>query len=189
MKKLLLILAIFLAMGASCSLGDNKTENIVDQNINTGQNVKQEASSFLECIQLGNPVMESYPHQCRDEAGNLFVEDLGNELEKTNLIRLDNPRPNQIIISPLTIAGQARGYWFFEASFPVVLVDWDGLIIAQGIATAQDDWMTEDFVSFEVTLEFTKPEYKNNGALILQKDNPSGLPENDDALEIPIFFN
>ena len=113
-----------------------------------------------------------------------------NELEKADLIRLDTPRPNQIISSPLAIKGVARGYWFFEASFPVVLVNWDGLIIAQGIATAQDEWMTEYFVPFEATLTFTveKDVYSNRGALILRKDNPSGLPEHDDALEIPVMF-
>ncbi len=84
--------------------------------------------------------------------------------------------------------GQARGTWFFEASFPVVLVDWDGKIIAQTIATAKSDWMTEEFVPFEATLTFTADEetYSNKGSLILQKDNPSGLPEHDDALEIPV---
>lgn len=120
------------------------------------------------------------------------------ELDKSNLIRLDNPRPNQIIQSPLTIKGEARGYWFFEASFPVVLTNWDGLIIAQGIATAQSDpatpgemnWMTTEFVPFEATLKFIidKNAYSNRGFLILRKDNPSGLPEHDDALEIPIVF-
>ena len=103
-------------------------------------------------------------------------------------IRNINIKPGNIIKSPLTITGEARGYWYFEASFPVVLVDWDGKIIAEGIATAQDEWMTEDFVPFEATLEFTKPSYGENGALILQKDNPSDLPELDDALEIPIKF-
>ena len=114
----------------------------------------------------------------------------GNELEKADLIRLDTPRPNQVISSPLTIRGEARGYWFFEASFPVVLVNWDGLIIAQGIATAQDEWMTEEFVPFEAAITFTveKDVYSNRGSLILRKDNPSGLPENDDALEIPVIF-
>lgn len=148
-------------------------------------------TNFEECMTAGNLVMESYPRQCR--AGNkTFTENIGNELEKTDLIRLDSPRPNQIISSPLIIKGEARGYWFFEGDFPVVLTDWDGLIIAQGIATANppagEDWMTEDFVPFEATLEFEYPTYKNNGSLILRKDNPSDLPENDDALEIPILF-
>ena len=118
------------------------------------------------------------------------VEDTGNAAQKAGLIRLTAPLPNATVSSPLTITGEARGYWYFEASFPVVLVDWDGRIIAQGIATAKDEWMTEEFVPFEATLTFVvdKNVYSNRGALILQKDNPSGLPEYDDALEIPVVI-
>jgi len=118
-------------------------------------------------------------------------ENIGNELEKQDLIRLTNPQPNDIIKSPLVITGEARGSWFFEASFPVILTDWDGLIIAQGVAKAQSEWMTEDFVPFTATLLFKNPAYpknKNNGSLILKKDNPSGLPAHNDALEISILF-
>ncbi|KKW44760.1 MAG: hypothetical protein UY95_C0018G0005 [Parcubacteria group bacterium GW2011_GWA2_56_7] len=104
------------------------------------------------------------------------------------LIRLTNPRPNERISSPLLITGEARGYWFFEATFPVVLTNWDGLIIAQGYATALDEWMTEDFVPFSATLDFDPNQVYPRGALILQKSNPSGLPEHDDAFEIPIFL-
>ena len=118
------------------------------------------------------------------------AQDSGNAAQKANLIRLTSPRPNSTVSSPLTITGEARGYWYFEASFPVVLVDWDGRIIAEGIESEKDNWMTEDFVPFEATLEFTvDPQvYSNRGSLILQKDNPSGLPEHDDALEVPILF-
>lgn len=146
-------------------------------------------TSFEECVAAGNPVMESYPRQCR-HGNQSFTENIGNELPKANLIRLDSPRPNQVIQSPLIIIGQARGNWFFEASFPVFLTNWDGLIIAQGIATAKSDWMTAEFVPFEAQLTFTadKNAYSNKGTLILRKDNPSGLPEHDDALEIPIVF-
>jgi len=109
-----------------------------------------------------------------------------------DLIKLESPTPNGEISSPLMIKGEARGVWFFEGSFPIVLTNWDGLIIAEGIAIANPpaggDWMTEDYVPFEAVLEFERPDYKNNGSLILQKDNPSDLPENDDAFEIPIFF-
>jgi len=115
---------------------------------------------------------------------------------KKDLIRLETPLPNSTITSPLLIKGEARGNWFFEASFPIYLTNWDGLIIAEEYATAQSDpanpddagWMTTGFVPFTATLTFKNPEYKNNGSLILKKDNPSGLPEHDDALEIPIFF-
>lgn len=113
---------------------------------------------------------------------------------KADLIVLNSPVPLGVINSPLMLSGEARGYWFFEADFPVVLTNWDGLIIAEGIATAGDEWMTEDFVSFTSTLEFVNPynegdpDFMKNGALILQRDNPSGLPENDDALEVPIRY-
>ena len=119
-------------------------------------------------------------------------------VSKDDLIRLDTPRPNQVIKSPLIITGEARGNWFFEASFPVILVNWDGLIIAQGIATAKSDpstglgvnWMTTEFVPFEAKLDFTidKNTYSNRGWLILKKDNPSGLPANDNSIEVPIVF-
>ena len=114
----------------------------------------------------------------------------GGSFGKSNIIRLYSPQPGQNIMSPLSIRGEARGNWFFEASFPAVLVNWDGLIIAQGIATAQSDWMTTEFVPFEATLVFTvdKKAFSNRGALILKKDNPSGLPQYDDALEIPVRF-
>lgn len=146
-----------------------------------------QVTSFAECAALGNPVAESYPRQCRHN-GQLFTEDIGNELDKADLIRLTAPRPGTVISSPLTVEGEARGTWFFEASFPVFVVDWDGRIIGQGIAQAQGDWMTQDFVPFSAEVEFETPTYKNTGSLILKKDNPSGLPQNDDALEIPIVF-
>lgn len=146
-------------------------------------------ANFEECVSTGSPIMESYPRQCK-YGDKTFVEDVGNVLEKINLIQLENPLPNQVITSPLVVRGTARGFWFFESTFPVSLVDWDGRIISEGIANAKSDWMTEEFVPFEAILNFTvdKDVYSNRGALILKKDNPSGLPKNDDALEIPIIF-
>lgn len=113
---------------------------------------------------------------------------------KADLIKVTTPTPNSTITSPLTITGEARGNWFFEASFPVSLVNWDGLIIAEGIATATGEWTTEEFVPFSTELEFVSPyiegsqDFMKKGTLILKKDNPSGLPEHDDALEIPLNF-
>lgn len=144
-------------------------------------------TNFMECANAGNPVMESYPRQCR--AGDeTFIENIGNELEKMNLIRIDTPRPNQSVESPLVVEGQAVGTWFFEGDFPVILTDWDGRIIGEGFATAVGNSMTEEFVPFSAVIEFETPSYKNNGMLILRKDNPSDLPENDDALEVPVIF-
>jgi uncharacterized protein YxeA len=103
-------------------------------------------------------------------------------------IVVSTPLSGDRIMSPVTVEGMARGTWFFEASFPMTLVDWDGKIIAQGVAQAQSDWMTEDMVPWKGEIVFTKPDFDERGYLILQKDNPSGLPENDDSIEIPILF-
>ncbi len=108
---------------------------------------------------------------------------------QTSLVKLTSPTDGQEIQSPLTVEGEASGSWFFEGDFPVILTDWDGRIIAQGIATAEGDWMTENYVPFKATLEFTPDTtVSNRGSLILKKDNPSGLPQYDDAFEITVFF-
>jgi hypothetical protein len=145
-------------------------------------------TNFWECVDAGNEIMESYPRRCRDDNNNFFIENIGNELEKMDLIFINTPRPNSVIESPLTIKGQAIGTWYFEGDFPVILTDGDGKIIAEGFVSTEENWMTEDFVSFEGVLEFEKPSYDKRGTLILRKDNPSDLPELDDALELPIFF-
>ena len=103
-------------------------------------------------------------------------------------VRISTPLPDQNITSPLLIEGEARGTWFFEADFPVILTNWDGLIIAEHYAHAEGEWMTESFVPFTAILEFEKPNYGERGTLILQKANPTGFPEFDDAVEISILF-
>ncbi len=136
-------------------------------------------------------------HEVDDGRLNAFAEfletvefdGLENVTEKDDLIRLFTPGANEAVSSPLVVRGEARGGWFFEATFPVVLTDWDGLIIAQGIATALDEWMSESYVSFEATLEFDPPGVYDRGSLILQRSNASGLPEHDNALEIPVRFS
>lgn len=145
-------------------------------------------NSFEECVSAGYPLLESYPSQCKTPDGETFTEDIGNELEKSNLIRVSNPRPNQIIQSPLAIDGEARGFWFFEASFPVKILNERGEVVVQGLAQAQGDWMTENFVQFRAELVFPAPSTEK-GNLVLEKDNPSGLPEHVDELRIPIRFS
>lgn len=104
------------------------------------------------------------------------------------IITVTSPKPGDTITSPLTVTGEARGNWFFEASFPATLVDWDGKIIAEVPIQAKGDWMTENYVPFEGTITFPAQSPGSRGTLILKKDNPSGLPENDKAIEIPILY-
>ena len=144
-------------------------------------------ASFEDCIAAGYPALESYPRVCKTPEGDTFVEDIGNILEKASMIELDSPRPNEVVKSPLVIQGQARGNWYFEASFPVKIVDGKGTVLATVPAQAQGEWMTTEFVPFRVELSFPQPTTEK-GMLVLEKDNPSGLPEHADELRIPIRF-
>ena len=102
-------------------------------------------------------------------------------------IRLTAPLAQAIVSSPLTVSGEARGTWYFEASFPVRLVDANGGELAAAPARANGEWMTTDFVPFDVVLTFSIPATAT-GTLVLVKDNPSGLSANADSVSIPVRF-
>lgn len=54
----------------------------------------KKVSSFEECVAAGNPVMESYPRQCRSQSGELFVEVVG-DMPTADGKRYVNNDPNQ----------------------------------------------------------------------------------------------
>ncbi len=107
---------------------------------------------------------------------------------KESSVKVDLPPKNQEVKSPIKISGQAKGTWFFEGSFPVEIIDTDGNILATSFATSSEDWMTENFIPFSATLEFVKPTSTKHVLLILKKDNPSGLSENDEHISIPLIL-
>ncbi len=61
-----------------------------------------------------------------------------------DLLKVENPKPGQLITSPLKITGEARGYWFFEADAPVKLIDRNLQTISESHITSNGEWMTED---------------------------------------------
>ncbi|BCX15766.1 MAG: hypothetical protein KatS3mg097_658 [Candidatus Parcubacteria bacterium] len=141
----------------------------------------------------------NYPQEGDDKIIKITPQYLLSEktIYKNDQIEIFSPKPNEKIKSPLKITGQARGNWFFEATFPIVLTDWNGKIIAESYAQAKGEWMTTDFVPFEAILNFEttvfsdtlENHFSRRGYLILQKNNPSGLPEHDNTLKIPVIFD
>lgn len=121
----------------------------------------------------------------RDNIRDIFSEDI---LLNPEMIQVASPKINGIVSSPLEVTGKARGNWFFEASFPVKLLDANNNVLTVAIAQAQSDWMTENFVPFKAVVEFNRPTTQT-GTLVFQKDNPSGLPEHDDEIRIPVKFD
>lgn len=104
-----------------------------------------------------------------------------------DLITVAAPLSWAQITSPLSITGEARGSWYFEAQFPVKLYDANGTLLGSTAAQASSDWMTTDYVPFMTSLTFA-PSATATGTLVLEKDNPSGQPQTADQLVIPVSF-
>jgi len=100
-------------------------------------------------------------------------------------IIVTSPQSNQIITSPLSIEGKAKGSWYFEAVAPVRLLDDKGNVLASGQIQTQGDWMTSDYVPFKAELTFSY-NATTSGTLLFHNDNPSGLPENDKEFNVSV---
>ncbi len=100
-------------------------------------------------------------------------------------IQVTFPKANASVSKKFTITGKAPGNWFFEASAPYMIRTADGSKVAQGTLQTIGDWQTTNLVDFKADVT-VNPAYSGPATLVLMKDNPSGMPENDDSLEIPI---
>jgi hypothetical protein len=110
------------------------------------------------------------------------IEVSGNVKAEDVILETALPTWNGDLSLPAEIKGKAKGTMFFEGSFPVYIKNADNEILYTSLATAQGEWMTEDYVPFEIV--FTQDNKNSNSTkktkpiyLIFEKDNPSGLEE------------
>lgn len=67
MKKIIIgIIVLFLVAGTIFFVSSEKNSSVI-------------ATNFEECVMAGNPVMESYPRQCRTDDGKIFVEEISGD--------------------------------------------------------------------------------------------------------------
>lgn len=104
-------------------------------------------------------------------------------------IRVNAPHAGARVTSPLRVSGIARGSWFFEGDAPVVVLDSGGRAIGAHYISAQDEWMTRQFVPYAGSVEFQVPEKEGRGTLVLKRDNPTGREKHDRSVRIPIRFD
>ncbi len=103
----------------------------------------------------------------------------------SNDIVVSAPEPHAQVRQTFTVSGKARGFWYFEASFPIVVIDQLGQVLVETHATAKGDWMTTEFVPF--TAQVSIPgNYQGSAKLKLKKDDPSGLSVNEVSFTLPI---
>lgn len=171
-SKILIILLVIAVILVAALIKDNQQEKI-----NNDDN--------------GDIVTETETETDKQEDYNSDDREIAYSGENAELVQVSNPTVGKTVSGGvINIKGMAPGFWYFEAVAPVVVVNWNGLIIGEGYITAEGEWMTSELVPFSGDVEYTFDSNTpyNRGWLILKRDNPSGLPENDASLEIPIFF-
>ena len=102
------------------------------------------------------------------------------------VVVIDAPKSGALVSKTFSVTGSAPGTWYFEASFPIEVRDPSGLMAGTGHATALSDWMTTAQVPFKADITVTG--YSGPAVLVLKKDNPSGLPQNDGSMTLPIVI-
>lgn len=105
-----------------------------------------------------------------------------------DLIKVEHLSANADVTSPVKIEGKARGMWFFEGEFPVMLLDSNNKILARTSVQAKDNWMTESWVPFEAKLRFDVTE-SQPATLVFKRANASGKPEHDRSIRIPLLLS
>lgn len=143
-------------------------------------------TDFSACQKAGRPVIDSYPRTCQGADGQTYTEVVDEKELNTDPV-IFSPDLSRPVTSPLSINGEARGFWFFERQFNIRLVDDKGRDIATGTARTKSSAMTAEFIPFNVTLNFKNPTAKM-GSLILEKANPSGLASQARRVELPVLF-
>ena len=140
----------------------------------------------LSLIALGliGYIYLSPKQEIKEQNPETVKEEITYDRASTDLIVVELPFPGAVTGKEFSVIGKARGMWFFEASFPIDVLDKDGKILVQTYATAQGEWMTEEFVPFKGDVKVPES-YIGPATLVLKKDNASGLPEHDASISFP----
>ncbi len=200
---LLIVMALFIfarkeddKSTASVGQGEDRATT-QDNSLNDRQ-----INSFSDCVRAGNPILETYPPQCQTQAGQTFTEteretderkrlERGRQALESGAIEIVGVAANQTIESPLRVKGWAKSDWFFEGTFPLLLVGEDGRRIAFTKVLADNSVSakkSEGAVPFSGVLSFPK-NVGAKGKLIFQKSNPTNVTKKETWIEIPVTFS
>lgn len=103
-------------------------------------------------------------------------------------VLVESPPRGALITSPVRVTGKARGSWYFEAEFPIRVLDAHGDMIGTGVARAQGDWQTSSYVPFEASIVFRAAPTDSTGSLVIEKSNPSGRFQDAAESRVPVRF-
>ncbi len=102
-------------------------------------------------------------------------------------IEVSAPLGGAIVTSPLRVIGTAPNTWYFEAVFSAELRDARGMLIAEGPAQAQGDWMQSGQVPFVAQLRFAVP-VQTDAVIVLTEDTTGADHATGRELRIPVIL-
>lgn len=188
MKRWVLIGVVVLGVGVCAALVLQRNRGMSTTNTAVPPASSGAPHSFAECVAQGYPIQETQPRRC--QAGKIgFIDNPNSDAQSVGgmPVMLDNMPAGSVIQSPVTLHGKARGNWFFEASFPVRVLDAQGNVVGESTARADANWQTVEYVPFTATVNFSQPK-TDTGFIEFAKDNPSGLPEMEASTRMPVRF-
>lgn len=142
------------------------------------------AVSFLEDLARDAGVIEGVPENFSTATSS------ADSFPRSVYISPGNPKAYSEIVSPFFITGEARGAWFENGGFSIILYDKDHRVVGETSATAVSAIVNEgDFVPFVALLNFGKEDYRSRGSVMFKR---GGAPPIDfepwDYHEVPIYF-
>ncbi len=102
--------------------------------------------------------------------------------------KVDALGTERALVGKMDAVGVIKGGYFFEGNIVVNILDKDKKLLRAGHGEATTDWMTSGPVSFKATIDASglPGAYGGPGYIEIRNDNPSGLPENDKSILIPV---
>ncbi|SMO58090.1 Gmad2 immunoglobulin-like domain-containing protein [Fodinibius sediminis] len=119
---------------------------------------------------------------------SISLKNIDQKKAASEIITVEEPRPDAKVTSPLQIKGEARGPWYAEGQFTISLYSSSDSLLSKTTAAAQGEWMQDQFVPFETTLNFAPPD-TGTGRLVFERANPSGLPQHDQSYVVSVVFS
>lgn len=111
---------------------------------------------------------------------------------KWNTISINNFGEKATIGSPIILTGMIPNFWIFEGVFSVNIysLEWELIKEWYGNANIFDEngEIIDGHVPFRALLEFEVPEGVYEGKIRFAADNPSGMVENEDVVEVMVLF-
>lgn len=120
------------------------------------------------------------------QADSEQISDGGTNKPTGTDVQITSPDLSKPINSPLKLTGKIKPNYSFEAVFPIRLENAAGKTIASGQGHVTTDDLNQEFVPFTAEIKFSQTAGK--GSLVIMNDNPSGLPENDKKISLPVTF-